>query len=215
MALIIVGAGGFGREVLQYALDAKLSVKGFLDINSNALDGFPVEHQILGSPVEYVFESTDRFVLAIGDPAIKQKLAKLLETRGAQFVSVIHPLAYVAPSARLHLGCVVAPFAFLAPSTVLEEHVSINTYASAGHDARIGAFSTLSPYSVINGFVTLGQGVLLATHAVVVLGKTVGKWSKVSAGSVALQHVPEYALAVGNPAKSHVMFEPDVSETSV
>jgi sugar O-acyltransferase (sialic acid O-acetyltransferase NeuD family) len=215
MALIIVGGGGFGREIYQYALDAKQEIKGFLDDNHKALEGFPVDHAILGSPSSYDVQADDRFVLALGDPGLKKKLAQLLEDRGAQFESVVHPLAYVAPSAQVGVGCVVAPFSFLGPSTVIGEHVSINTYASAGHDSHIGAYSTLSPYSVINGCVKIGQGVLLATHAVVILGKSVGSWSKLSAGAVALHHIPDYSLAVGNPAKSQVMFAPDDSGTPV
>jgi sugar O-acyltransferase (sialic acid O-acetyltransferase NeuD family) len=215
MALIIVGAGGFGREIYQYALDTGQELKGFLDDNAFALTGFPINHQVLGTPSSYDIQLGDRFVLAVGDPATKKKLAQLLEDRGALFESVVHPLAYIAPSAHVMAGCVVAPFAFLGPSTRIEEHVSVNTYASAGHDSTIGRYSTLSPYSVINGCVQIAQGVLLATHAVVVLGKNVGSWSKLSAGAVALHNIPEYSLAVGNPAKSQVMFAPDDSSTSV
>jgi sugar O-acyltransferase (sialic acid O-acetyltransferase NeuD family) len=212
VSLIIVGAGGFGREIYQYALDAQLDVKGFLDDNGRALDGLAIPHPILGSIIEYQPLSTDRFILAVGDPATKQKLANHLAVRGAQFASLVHPLAYVAPTARVGAGCVIAPFGFVGPHAVVENHVSINTYASAGHDSQIGEFSSLSPYSVVNGQVAVGQGVLLGTHAVVVVGKRVGRWAKLAAGAIALHHVPEYALAVGNPAKSRVLFAPELQQ---
>jgi sugar O-acyltransferase (sialic acid O-acetyltransferase NeuD family) len=209
MSLIIVGAGGFGREIYQYALDTQCDIKGFLDDDSSSLDGFDIARPILGSINDFQPAATDQLILAIGDPAIKQKLAQQLALRGAQFSSMVHPLAYVAPTAQIGMGCIIAPFAFVGPYAVIGDHVSINTYASAGHDSRIGEFSSLSPYSVVNGQVEIGRAVLLGTHAVVVLGKYVGQWAKLAAGAIALQDVPEYALAVGNPAKSRVMFAPE------
>jgi acetyltransferase-like isoleucine patch superfamily enzyme len=84
----------------------------------------------------------------------------------------------------------------------------LNTYASAGHDAQLGACAVLSPYAVVNGNVVLEEGVFLGTHATVVPGKRVGAWSKLGAGAVAHGDLEAGSLAMGNPAKGRVMFGP-------
>ncbi len=82
----------------------------------------------------------------------------------------------------------------------------LNTYASVGHDAQVDQLCVFSPYSVVNGHVQLGQQVFLGTHATVTVGRTVGAYSKISAGSVATQDVPSGSLVVGNPGTARVMF---------
>jgi len=209
--LISVCAGGFGREALQYALDAcaegaPYRVKGFLDDDSAALVGFETPVSIIGSVAEYDIQPGDRFVIAIGAPGVRRAVADRLSERGAQFVSVIHPRAYVAPTARIAAGCLICPFAFVGPYARLGSHVALNTYASAGHDSAIGDCSVLSPYAVINGFAVLEDEVFLGTHATVTVRKRVGRRAQLSAGAVVFRNVEARALAAGNPAKSRVMF---------
>jgi sugar O-acyltransferase (sialic acid O-acetyltransferase NeuD family) len=209
--LIIVGAGGFGREVLQYASDACADgvgyrIKGFLDDNSAGLAAFATSVGIVGSVAEYEIQPQDRFIIAIGTPDVRRAVADRLTARGAQFLTIIHPRAYVAPTASLGAGCVICPFAFVGPYAKLGQHVALNTYASAGHDSSIGDCSVLSPYAVVNGHVVLEEQVFLGTHATVSVGKRVGRRAQISAGAVASRNVEARALAAGNPAKSRVLF---------
>jgi len=213
-SLFIVGAGGFGREVLSYARDvARLSnafrIAGFLDDNPHALQGHSVGAAVVGDLASLAPGQDDRFVLAVGDPRVRRTLALALTARGVRdeaFVSIVHPTAYVA--GELAPGCVMAPFSFLGPGAALGRHTVLNTHASAGHDAQLGEWAVLSPYAVVNGHVVLEEGVFLGTHATVVPGKRVGAWSKLGAGAVALHDISPGVLAVGNPAKGRVMFAP-------
>ena len=206
MSLIIVGAGGFGREVYQYVLDSNLEFKGFIDDNPESLSQHNLSDKLIGSLPSYQIEPEDRFIVAIGDPEIRRKISESFYHRAAQFATVRHPTAYIAPTAKVEQGCIIAPFAFVGPFALLESHVILNTYASVGHDTYVGACSTFSPYSVINGNVRLGREVFLGTHAIVAPGKAVGERAKLAAGAVALHNIAPYSLAVGNPAKARVMF---------
>ncbi len=70
--IVIAGAGGLGREVLQYIGDtfdpADYSVKGFLDDSLAELTSTSPEQRILGSCEAYVLQPNDWVVLAVGDP---------------------------------------------------------------------------------------------------------------------------------------------------
>lgn len=209
--VLVVGAGGFGREVMQYLRDMvsvgePLEVAGFLDDNPHALSAAAKCPPIVGSIEAYQPRADEQLVLAVSDPAVRYQMAERLSARGGTFCTVVHPRAYVAESAEIGDGCVLAPFAFVGPGARLGRHVVLNTYASVGHDACIDDLCVFSPYAVVNGNVRLRQQVFLGTHATVILGKTVGSYAKISAGSVATRDVPEGALVVGNPGKSRVLF---------
>jgi sugar O-acyltransferase (sialic acid O-acetyltransferase NeuD family) len=207
--LIVVTAGGFGREVEAYARDAGFEVAGFLHDTHRypgSLDGLGLEDRVLG-PVEG-YEPRDDEVLAIGlgDIAPRLATAEALLARGARLATVVHPTAWVADTAVLAPGVVIAPFAFVGPHARIGELSVLNTYASVGHDSVIGRCCVLAPYAVTNGRVTLEDEVFLATHATVTPRRTVGRRSVVSAGSVVLRDVPARSLASGNPARSRELY---------
>jgi acetyltransferase EpsM len=91
--------------------------------------------------------------------------------------------------------CIRRAGALLAP------HVTMNVHCGCGHNARIGSYSVLSPYAAVAGAVELGEGVFLGSYAFVAPEKHVGNHSKLSAGAITHNDVPENALAVGNPAR--------------
>ena len=211
--LIVVGAGGFGREVLQYARDAAaagaaLRVRGFLDDRPGALDGFGLDVGVLGPIAQYRPRSGEACVVALGDPAARHDVVARLRAAGAEFATLVHPRAYVAPSAALGEGTVVAPFACICPHARLGAHVAVNVSANVGHDAVVEDFAVLSPFSVLNGFAVLGAGGFLGTHATISVQRRVGAWSKASAGTVVFRDVEPGSLVAGNPPKARVMFHP-------
>lgn len=209
--LIVVGAGGLGREVFQYALDslskgAETEVLGFLDDNPAALDADPLKGKILGNTATFEVEPQHRFIIGVGDPATRQSLAQQIAARGGRFGRVVHPLAYVAATAEVSEGCILAPYVFVGAGARLGAHVVLNARASVGHDAVLAEHCVLSPHCVIGGSTKLGKAVFMGSSSTIVPQRTIGSGSKISAGAVVLHDVPNGALAVGNPAKSRVMF---------
>lgn len=217
LEIILVGAGGFGREVLLYVLDAikqspHLRVKGFLDDNPSALQPFHSDLPILGSIKDYVIQPHDRFVMTIGDPSTRAKHIQEMEVRGARFLTIIHPTAYVAPTAVVGRGCIVAPFSSIGNSANVGDHVVLTWYSSIAHDGIAHNYVVLSPYSTANGAVTLEEGAFLGTHAVVNPMIRVGSWSKIASGAVVYRNVPPNCLAMGNPAKARPMLRLNLSK---
>jgi sugar O-acyltransferase (sialic acid O-acetyltransferase NeuD family) len=208
--LIIVAAGGFGREVLAYARDAGFDVKGFLhdlDQYPGSVDGYDgLAEMVIGTIDGYEIEDEDVFALGLGDVAPRRAVGQRLLERGARFVTIVHPTAWVAPTARIGVGAVVAPHCAVGPDTAVGDFTVLNYYAHLGHDAQVGAWCVMSPYCSLHGYSVLEDDCFMGSHSMVSPRKRVGRGSSVAAGSVVTRNVGERCLAAGNPAKSREMY---------
>lgn len=216
--LIIVGAGGLGREVSSYAREALGTegdpILGFLDDKAPPPD---VEHLLaapwLGPISTYTPSDDESFVVAIGDPTSRAKVVEGLKSRGARFITVRHPSAYVAANATIGQGAILAPFCTVGAGAQIGAFAHLHFYSSAAHDTRLHDFATLSPYAVANGGSVIGEGVFLGSRATVNPITTVGRYSKVTAGSVVYQDVPPGSIAHGNPAKARPRLERELGRS--
>ena len=213
--IILVGAGGLGREVLEYVLDSvdpgTHRIKGFLDDFKDRLQPDSLGYPILGNTTEYGLTEADWLLLTIGDPQQRMTIAERLTARGAQFLTLVHPLAHVARTARLGTGCIVGPFATVGAYAELGNHVALTYYASVGHDARVGDCCALSPYAAANGGTILEPCVFVGTHAAINPMKQIGRGAKIAAGAVVYRDVPANSLAAGNPAKILPILQADAA----
>jgi sugar O-acyltransferase (sialic acid O-acetyltransferase NeuD family) len=210
--IVIVGAGGFGREVYHWIKDSfsptEYRIKGFLSRNHRDLDGFTLEERILGDENSYSAQAEDRFLLAIGSIETKKRVVERMKLGNAKFLTLIHPTAVVASSARMGEGVVICPFALISNHVVLGDFVMMNFHSSVGHDTTVGAYSVFSPYATANGFAHLAAEVFLGTHATVTAYRKVGLGAKISANSVAMQDVPARSFVFGVPGKIKTILAP-------
>ena len=202
--LIIVGAGGFGLEIAAYAEDmaragtASFTLKGFLD-DSRTIGEYHADYPLLGGTDEAI-DPEALYILAIGQPEHRLALSRKMVDRGAVFTRIIHPLCYIASSAKIGAGSIIAPFAFVGPQAVLGRHCVLNVHSCAGHETRMGDGSVLSPHSGLHGRSVTGLGVFLGSNAYVTSGIEIGDHARLAAGAIAYSMIPPKATALGNPA---------------
>ena len=202
--LVIIGAGGFGREIFHWASDIvqqEWCIGGFLDQNAMALAGFSGFPPIIGDPATYVPSRNDVFTCAVGDPKSKLRLCNSILERGGRFISLIHPTAVVGTMCNLGQGCIFCPGTVVTSNVSLGNFVTLNACATVGHDACIGDGCTLSGHADVTGAAMLGRGVFLGSHAVVLPKARVGDYATVGAGSVVLRSVKAHSTVFGVPAK--------------
>ena len=207
--LIIVGAGGFGREVLQWLTDINQQketwkIKGFIDDNIHALKNYPYPEKVLGTIEGWKPSENEVFVCAISDPDIKERVVKLLKSRGAEFASVIHPDASIGTYNELGEGVVIYPDARITVNVKIGDFVTF-LHSFAGHDVTIGDYSTIFGCSSLNGFVHVGNNVLISSHVDVIPGRKIGDHAFVGAGSVVVDNVKSNTKVFGNPAKKMIL----------
>ena len=200
--VVIVGAGGFGREAWRWAHDAWGTagpvLAGFLDANPDTGAGLA---PILGDPATFIPSADDGFLLAIGIARIRRSVAEGLASRGGRFVTLVHPTAVIAPTAVLGEGTIVCPQAIVSDAAVTGRCVLVNYHASLAHDASAGDYAVLSPYAALAGNAHAGADVFLGMHASVGPGRRLGDRCKVSANSSALADAPPDSLIYGVPGR--------------
>jgi UDP-perosamine 4-acetyltransferase len=174
-----------------------LHVSGVFDVDLGRVGSVVLGFPVAGAPRE--IPEGSRAILAIGDNRNRRALAGRFA--GLEWVTAVHPGAYVHPSAVLGPGTVVFAGAVIQPDAVLGEHVIANTGATVDHDCSLGAFCHVAPGAHVCGGVTLGEGVLLGAGATVIPGVMVGAWSTVGAGSAVVRNVPGGAVVAGVPAR--------------
>lgn len=200
-----MGAGGFGREVLQWAREAwpgyAERIAGFLSADDRIVDAFPGSPAVLSSPDSYRPSPGDKLLFAIGVPYVRRQVAESLLARGAEFLTLVHPTAIVATNATIHDGAVLCPYSIASDSCTVGRFAVMNYHSSLGHDATAGDFSVLSPYATLGGNAHIGEDVFLGLHASVGPGRSVGARSKVSANSCVLANAPPESLVFGVPGR--------------
>lgn len=204
--LVIIAAGGCGREVLQWAKDIHEKspcwhIKGFLDDNPDALQGLKCDVPILGSVDGYQIEPDDVFLCCIGNGEIRWAVVEKMKKKGAHFATLVHPSAVIADTCALGEGVIVYPFALISDNVTIGDQCIINMHSSVGHDSVLGAYCTISAHCDITGHCSLGDGVFMGTTSHLVPGTKVGDGAYICAGSTVLGSVRGGKKVLGNPAK--------------
>jgi sugar O-acyltransferase (sialic acid O-acetyltransferase NeuD family) len=205
--IIVLGAGGFAREVAWLIGDigGDLEFKGFA-VSDTAKLG-PHDSEVLGD-LDWLRSHKDRFeglALGIGSPAARLRLpAELANDFGDDFwPALVHPSAHFDRK-----SCKVGPGVLLCANVIgtvnlsFEPFCMLNLSCTIGHEARIGRGSVLNPTVNVSGGVDIGQGVLVGTGAQILQYLTIGDGAIVGAGAVVTKDVPPGATVVGMPAKA-------------
>ncbi|MDF2642356.1 MAG: bacterial transferase hexapeptide repeat protein [Pseudomonas sp.] len=204
--LLIVGAGGFGREVHAWLVDwiehnEGWVIGGFINDGPGASSRFSHYPDVVSSIDDYRPQPDEYLVCAIGKPADRRMIVEKLLARGAEFFTLIHPTAVIGENVSIGRGSVICPTTVLSVDIEIGEFVNINIGCVVGHDATIGAFSTLSAHGVVTGFCVLEEEVFMGTHASLLPKVRAGKQSVIGSASVAVRNVAAGTTVFGVPAK--------------
>jgi sugar O-acyltransferase (sialic acid O-acetyltransferase NeuD family) len=204
--LVIIGAGGFGRETvaLVEAINASSPswhLLGFLDDDCALHNRQILKHPVLG-PVDWIEKRpTAYFAIALGSPAARREIAGRMEQVGAQPATLIHPTVHIHHSTTVGRGSILCAGCQLTVDIQVAPYTICNLNCTVGHDTRIHDFATLHPGVHLSGNSAVGTEAELGTGCVVLPGRSVGDRVTIGAGAVVTRDVPSDCTAVGIPAR--------------
>lgn len=204
--IVIVGAGGFGREVLEIfrvinKIKRQWDILGFLDEKEDLWGKTINNFTVLGGFDWFDDKNDVGCVIAIGDPKKRKRSVQLLDKKGVSFYNAIHPSAIISDFVSMGTGVIVCAGSILSVNSSIKNHVIINLNCTIGHDAVLEDFCSIMPGVSIGGEDHLGEGVYAGTGATIIQQITIGQWSIIGAGATVITDVPEKVTAFGLPAK--------------
>lgn len=204
--LLIIGARGFGREAFNLATQCKNHesewvIKGFLDDNSDALDGFNYPVGIISSVEDYIIEENDVFICALGNVLHKKKYVEIVLKKNGVFVNLIHPTVIIHSNTKIGTGLIMMAYSLISNECEVGNFVTFMPHSTIGHDCKVSDFCHIGTYAFMGGYSVLEADVTLHTRAVVLPGVKVGLGSIVGVNSSVLKNVKPGITVFGNPAK--------------
>ncbi len=204
--IVIIGAGGFGREVAWLIEDInklnkeEWNIVGFVDDNET-IQGTEINgYKVVGN-VEWLRNQQLYVVNAIGDPIIKKSVMKRLEGSKNIYPVLVHPSVIYSDKVSFGEGSIICAGSIITVNIEIGKHVIINLDCTIGHDVILGDYTTVLPSVNVSGFVKTKECVNVGTGSAIIQGVTVGENTIIGAGSVVTKDLPANCTAVGVPAK--------------
>lgn len=212
MNVVVVGAGGFGREVIDVLEALRADSGGPALTLLGVLDDAPSENNLahladrgldyLGTVDTWLTTApTASYIIGIAHAEHRRAIDTRLTAAGLSTVTLVHPAATIGSRVKLGAGTIICAGARLTTNILTGRHVHVHVNATIGHDTSLGDYASAYPQSAISGRCTIGDGATVGASATVIQGLTVGDSAFVGAGAVVTTEVIPRSTVMGVPAR--------------
>ena len=207
MKLCIYCAGGLGKEVFDIAyrvnnIHCNWDEIFFVDDTEGLGDSFYQVKLFTFDKMLVEFKDDNlQFIIANGEPVVREKLSTKLKENNLKIISLIDPLASISPSAIIGDGLIAYPFSIIASHASIGNNVLVNAGAIIGHDIIVGNNTVISPQVCIGGGTKIGDNSYIGMGSKIKEQLVVGSSVIVGMSSAVHKDIPDDVIAMGNPAR--------------
>ena len=210
--IVVIGAGGFGRETLDVIEAINLAAGELVYQVRGVVDDSPSDnnvarlasrgYQYLGGIDDFMTSGdSDCCVVAVGNPLTRATLVSRLAGRLDATQPLIHPSAIFGSQFECGEGTVICAGVQISTNVSLGAHDHLNPGAIVGHDSQLADYVSVNPGAIISGEVTVSSGVLVGAGAVILQGLSVAANSTIGASACVVGNVGAGSIVKGVPAK--------------
>jgi sugar O-acyltransferase (sialic acid O-acetyltransferase NeuD family) len=205
--MIIVGAKGFGKELLEvcHQLGRTENLVFFDDISTDLPEQLYGQFPILRSEEKvkkYFMQHDSFFALGLGNPVLRKKMTASFEAWGGQLTSLISPKAQIGSfGVTIGKGATILGNANITNEVTVGKGLLMYPNAVITHDCLLGDFVELSPGATVLGKCTIQNEVHIGANATILPGISVGSNVIIGAGAVVTKPIFDKSIVKGIPAK--------------
>jgi sugar O-acyltransferase (sialic acid O-acetyltransferase NeuD family) len=152
----------------------------------------------------------DSAALGMGNLSLRHRRVEIYQSArnlGLEMIPVIHPTAYISPSAPYGPGLFLGPLAVIHTGSRVGENVTVCTGSTIDHHNEIGDHVFISAGVHTAGLAKIEEDVFIGPGATVCNGCIIGAQSIIGAGSVVGNNIPARSFALGVPARVMMSIE--------
>ena len=200
--LLVLGAGGHAKVVLEILREGGFEVIGLLDNDPSprTVSGVAVIGDDSRLP-ELRASGVTQVFIALGDNALRMTLGRKAQALGYSLVNAISSGARLSTTARVGKGVAIMAGAVVNAEADIEDLAIVNTGAVIDHDVRVGEAAHVGPGCAVAGEVSLGERVFLGVGVSVIPRVVIGADVVVGAGACVVGDLPPAVMAMGVPAR--------------
>lgn len=195
--MLIIGTGGLAKDVIASMeqdlgdLVPNISFFNNIDPEDKLFGYYPIYNNY--EELEQKFKSSDnQFIVCIGNPLIRKRMAEKIESLGGKLVHFIsQKTCAISPLTEVGHGVVIQQGCIVSRNVVLEKGVFINASVVIGHDAKIGEYVSIGPGAKILGHAEIGECSYIGTNSVIMPGVKIGKKVRIGINMIIDKDVPD------------------------
>lgn len=198
--LIIIGAGGYAKSVIDSINLYEYKFIGFIDDYKSETEhlGYP----ILGKSLESITNLNDYcYFVAIGNNDKRKQWFDKLVKNNLEVINVIDKTAIISQKAQLGIGCFVGKMAIINSCVKIGNNCIVNTKALIEHGCNVCDNTNISTNTVLNGDVKVKESSFIGSCSVINGQVNIGSRVIVGSGSVVIKDVEDLNTVVGVPAR--------------
>lgn len=204
--MLIVGAKGFAKEVLEifHQKGETENLCFYDDVSSEIPDFLYSQFKVIKNEEEAkeLFKKNPEFVLGIGNPQLRYKLAEKFENIGGKLTSSVSQFAEIGSfGIEIGEGCNILGGVRISNDVKIGIGTIVYYNSIITHDVTIGEFCELSPGATLLGRCTIGKFVKIGAGAIIFPDVKIGNNCVIASGAVVRNDIPENTMAAGVPAE--------------
>ena len=197
--LVIIGAGGFAKSIIDSINYTEMELVGFVDTFKQGYhQGYPI---IANDINEIIKPHSYVYFIGVGEPKTRYEFISLLKNKNLSLINIIDPSAMVSRNVELGVGIYIGKMCIVNSDSQLQDGAVINTRSLIEHGNTIGFCSNVSTNVVLNGDVTVGNKTFIGSCTVVNGQITIGSNSTIGSGSVVIRNIPDQVVVAGSPTR--------------
>jgi sugar O-acyltransferase (sialic acid O-acetyltransferase NeuD family) len=211
----LLGAGGFGREVMPLIRNHISSMSQFCPSDVFQVC-FVEKNPTRNSVNNCLVISEDDFIkvkchqklfnVAIAESKLRASIANEFISKGLEPLSIYSQNSIIYDCNEVAEGVIMCANTMITSNVKIGKFFHANIYSYIGHDCVIGDYVTFAPDVHCNGNVHIGDYAYIGAGAVIKQGSTskpltIGEGAIIGMGAVVTKDVPPFVTVVGNPAR--------------